>query len=262
MATGSSKRSKQPSNPKAAAGCLKAQDRSIQHPNMIRTVISQVLSRIKGKPYTLNPVIPTGYLVALCLRNAGMLARGLMTCCHKTGPLYRGAGVKIRCARKLRTGRNVRIDRGSYLDALSEHGIILGNNVSVGQSTTIECSSTLSNIGQGLSVGDRSGLGTHGFYGCVGGITIGNDVLIGNFVSMHAENHVFSDSRTPIREQGLTHEGIRIGNNCWIVAKTTILDGASIGDGTVIAAGSVVLRGEYHSNAVYGGIPAKLIRMI
>ena len=47
-----------------------------------------------------------------------------------------------------------------------------------------------------------------------------------------------------------------------IGAKTTILDGASIGDGTVIAAGSVVLRGEYHSNAVYGGIPAKLIRMI
>lgn len=147
----------------------------------------------------------------------------------------------------------------SYIDALSTEGIRFGNNVSVGKNTTIECTGNLKHIGKGLQVGNNVGLGTHGFWGCAGGITIGDDTIFGNYVSLHAENHIFSDMEIPVRFQGVTHQGISIGRNCWIGAKVTILDGVSIGDGCVIAAGAVVTT-QFPANCIIGGVPAKIIK--
>lgn len=76
---------------------------------------------------------------------------------------------------------------------------------------------------------------------------------------MYPENHNYKDSDIPIRLQGVNHKGIKIGNGCWIGAKTTILDGTEIGDGCVIAAGAVV-SGKFPKNVVIGGIPAKIIK--
>ena len=76
---------------------------------------------------------------------------------------------------------------------------------------------------------------------------------------MHSENHNFEDINKPIRLQGVNHKGIKIGNNCWIGAKATILDGAEIGDGCVIAAGAVV-RGKFPNNVVIAGVPAKIVK--
>ena len=87
----------------------------------------------------------------------------------------------------------------SYIDALSTEGISFGNNVSVGKNTTIECTGNLKHIGKGLQVGNNVGLGTHGFWGCAGGITIGDDTIFGNYVSLHAENHIFSDMEIFVR---------------------------------------------------------------
>ncbi|MFI5222104.1 MAG: acyltransferase, partial [Bacteroidia bacterium] len=109
-------------------------------------------------------------------------------------------------------------------------------------------------------VGNNVGLGLDSFYGVGGGITIGDDTIIGNFVSFHAQNHKFDDLDQLIRLQGVWSNGIKIGRNCWIGAKTTILDGADVQDGCVIAAGSLVIKGVYEKNSIYGGNPAKLIR--
>ncbi|GHT60115.1 hypothetical protein FACS18945_6260 [Bacteroidia bacterium] len=140
-------------------------------------------------------------------------------------------------------------------------GITFGNNVSVGKNTTIECTGSLTCLGKGLKVGNNVGLGTHGFFGCAGGIEIGDDTILGNFVSMHSENHNYADLSKPIRLQGVNHKGIKIGNDCWIGAKVTILDGTIIGSHCVVAAGAVV-RGEYPDNCIIGGVPAKIIKMI
>ena len=52
---------------------------------------------------------------------------------------------------------------------------------------------------------------------------------------------------------------VEIGNDVWIGAQTLILDGVTIGDGAVIAAGSIVTK-DIEPYAIYGGVPAKLIR--
>jgi len=104
------------------------------------------------------------------------------------------------------------------------------------------------------------GLGSDNFFGAAGGIEIGDDCILGNFISFHSENHNYNDPSVPIRLQGVTRIGIRAGKNCWIGSKATILDGVVIGDGCIIAAGSVVKAGVYEADGIYGGVPAVFIK--
>jgi acetyltransferase-like isoleucine patch superfamily enzyme len=57
------------------------------------------------------------------------------------------------------------------------------------------------------------------------------------------------------------HKGIVIGDNCWIGSKVTILDGVTVENGCIIAAGTVLTAGIYKSFSIYGGVPAKFIRL-
>ena len=54
---------------------------------------------------------------------------------------------------------------------------------------------------------------------------------------------------------------IIVGKNVWIGSNSTILQGVSIGDGAIVAAGAVVTK-DVPANSIVGGIPAKLIRYI
>lgn len=75
----------------------------------------------------------------------------------------------------------------------------------------------------------------------------------------HAENHLYDNPDQPIYQQGVTHKGIEIGDNCWIGAGVVFLDGAKIGNGCVVAANAVVTK-SFGDNLVIGGIPAKKLR--
>lgn len=54
---------------------------------------------------------------------------------------------------------------------------------------------------------------------------------------------------------------IRIGDDCWIGARATILGGVSIGNGAVVAAGAVVAK-DVNAFCVVGGVPARFIRKV
>lgn len=226
--------------------------------SFLHDVLSGVITRIKGESFRLDKNIPIGYLFSFFLWKAWCLIVGTWKF-RRIGKCFVHPSSIIKCSSKIRVGKNLNVDRNCYIDALSINGIQFGDNVSVGKNTTIECSGTLKDLGKGLKVGDNVGLGTHGFLGCAGGIEIGDNTIFGNFVSMHSENHNFSDHSQPIRLQGVNRKGIKIGCDCWIGAKVTILDGAVIGNGCIVAAGAVV-RGQFPENVIIGGVPAKIIK--
>ena len=90
-----------------------------------------------------------------------------------------------------------------------------------------------------------------------GGITIGDDTLIGHNVVLATLNHGIA----PEERHDLFPAPIHIGKNVWIGANAVVLPGVAIGDHAVIAAGAVVTK-DVPANAVVGGIPAKVIRLI
>ena len=56
-------------------------------------------------------------------------------------------------------------------------------------------------------------------------------------------------------------KGITLGNNIWVGAKVTFLDGSQVGDNSVVAAGAVV-KGVFPNNVIIGGVPAKILKVI
>lgn len=226
--------------------------------SLLHNLLSKCVSKVKGETFILDNNIPIGYLTLFFLKKVLFLVVGFVKL-HKLGKFFIHPSSKIKCVSKIRSGKNLNIDRGCYIDAVSTEGIVLGNNVSIGKNTTIECSGSLKDLGKGLIIGDNVGLGTHGFWGCAGGICVGNDTIFGNYVSLHSENHNFSDRNIPIRLQGVNRKGIVIGYDCWIGAKVTILDGTKIGNCCIVAAGAVV-RGEFPDYSIIAGVPAKIIK--
>lgn len=227
----------------------------------MHNIVNYIVQKIKGENFIINKNVPIYYILNFIFNRIIMMLRGIILFnVNKQGFFFVGRNVILKCKSKIILGKNVSIDRNCYIDALSIKGIKLGDNVSIGKNTTIECTGSLKFIGKGLTVGNNVGLGTHGFFGCAGGVTIGNDTIFGNFVSLHSENHNYESNELPIRLQGVNRKGIIIGENCWIGAKVTILDGVNILDGCIIAAGSVVISGEYLADSIYGGVPAKFIK--
>ena len=170
-----------------------------------------------------------------------------------------GRAVTVNSKSRAVFGRGVSIGSFSKLDALGREGLFIGEGSSIGSFSIIKVSGTLTSIGKKIDIGKNVGIGDFAHIGGAGGVTIGDDTIAGAYLSIHPENHVFFDPKELIRNQGVTRKGIEIGKNCWIGAKVTILDGAKVGDGCVIAAGAVV-NGEFPDNVIIGGVPAKILK--
>jgi acetyltransferase-like isoleucine patch superfamily enzyme len=145
------------------------------------------------------------------------------------------------------------------IDGLSEDGVTVGRNVNIGPYCQIEATGVITSIGKGVMIGDNSGMGAFCFVGAAGGVRIGNNVIMGQRVSFHSEDHRFDRIDVPIRMQGVTRKGIEIGDDCWIGAGVVFLDGACVGNGCVIGAGAVV-KGVIPQNSIAVGVPARVIR--
>lgn len=223
---------------------------------MLRRTLDAVARSFKGDNYRLAPDVPTSYLVGLAMRRSVALLRGLL---RLRAMVFVGPGVVLRAKAQLSIGKGSTLQDGVVIDALTREGVRIGRGVNIGPHVRIQGSGVISNLGRGLVIGDDSGIGAFSFIGCGGGVTIGANVIMGQHISFHPETHVFASMAKPIRQQGVTRAGIVIGNDCWIGAKVTFLDGARVGSGVVVAAGSVV-RGVIPDNVVIGGVPARILK--
>ena len=154
---------------------------------------------------------------------------------------------------KMWIGDGVAVDEGCQLDARGcENGEFrLGPGVLIGRGSIV------SGKDGPLSLGPRVNIGA----GCVlyasTKLEIGEDTMLaaqcfvgGGKYDAHGRLDV------PMAEQPEPRQGVVIENDCWLGVGVTVLDGVTIGHGSVVAAGSVVNQ-DVAPNSIVGGVPAR-----
>lgn len=229
---------------------------------MLKIIIEKVIQR-KNPQFELDKAVTSGVILQLVWTKFWSVIRGLKLISHGKKPqlIFFGRNVQLFNARNMQFGKWVQLEDNVYLSALGKKPLQFGNNVKIGAYSRVITSTSFNDVGQGIIIGDNVGLGEFAYLGGAGGLEIGADCIIGQYLSCHPENHNYADLSQLIRLQGTTRQGIKIGKNCWIGSKVTILDGVTIGDNCVIAAGAVVTK-SMPNNVIIGGVPAKVLKEI
>jgi len=108
-----------------------------------------------------------------------------------------------------------------------------------------------------VTIGDGSYVNVGCWFEGAGRIDIGRDVFIGPQVMIVTSYHPI-DCHGQVQRMPVPTE-VRIGDRCWLGARTMVMPGVTIGPGTVIGAGSVVTK-DCDPGALYVGVPARRVR--
>lgn len=140
--------------------------------------------------------------------------------------------------------------------------ICIGKNVKIRKNYRIECIHFFHNqlftpellIGEGVLIGNN-------FTAFVSDrMVIGEHTIIASYVTITTENHGTDPlSPIPFADQPLESKAVIIGSNVWIGQNVIILPGVTVGDNSVIAAGSIVTK-NVESMTIVAGNPARVIK--
>jgi len=221
-------------------------------------MLIEKLLKLAGKNYTPDKSIPTSLVLGETFSRVIQLIRGLLVLRKK---VFVGRRTSFRGKKYMDIGKHSTIGSFCKIDGYSKEGLNIGHHSKIGDYSVVNITGHFSLLGKGLKIGDYTGIGEYAYFGAAGGIEIGDNVIMGQYISFHSQNHNFADTSKLIREQGVTSKGIKLGNNIWVGSKVTFLDGSSVGDNCVVAAGAVVTK-EFPANSIIGGVPAKIIKTI
>lgn len=169
-----------------------------------------------------------------------------------------GSNIVIRHPKKISIGDNVIIDDNVMLDAKGENneGIKIESDVYVGRNSILSCK------GGNIILKKRANVGFNCEVFSSNNVEIGSDTLIAAYsYIMGGGSYKLENSKIPINKQ-YDYEGkggVKIEENVWLGTHSVVMDGITIGSGSVIAAGGVVTK-DIPLNTIAAGMPAKIIR--
>lgn len=182
----------------------------------------------------------------------------------------------LRCY-KIKIGKNFYIEGVPYVKIRGRgEDIIIGDNVSVfgpidlrnrergkiiiGDNVSFDgyCRLVAANDAV-LSIGNRANIGARTIMNCGTSVTIKEDFLTASDILIQSSQHSYARG-IPVFKQKHEYGEIKIGSDVWLGSRVVILKDVELGEGCIVGAHAVVTAGQYESNSVLAGIPAKKIK--
>ena len=163
--------------------------------------------------------------------------------------------VRVLVAETFAIGVAARIATGVKIvcrDFVAGRLLYLGDNANVGYGGTMTSTAT-------LRIGDRVTIGQHTILNANYPIEIGDNVGTGSYLAIWTHGYHFGHG--PLDGSKTALAPVRIGRNVWLGFHVTILPGVSVGENTIVAAGSVLTR-DAPADVLVGGVPAKVRKSI
>ncbi|MBN1423003.1 hypothetical protein JXA88_00465 [Candidatus Fermentibacteria bacterium] len=167
-----------------------------------------------------------------------------------------GQGVIIRHPHKIHIGSSVVIDDGVVLDAKGgpETGITIGDGVVLSRGTILSCKGSTITLGEKVNMS----------IGCL--VHAAGPVRLGRYCMLAARcylvgvgNHGMDRTDIPMMAQHVASQGITLDDDVWLGAHVVILDGVTIGQGSVVGACSMLAK-DLPPCSVAVGAPARIVR--
>jgi acetyltransferase-like isoleucine patch superfamily enzyme len=216
---------------------------------LVRRRLATTLMQLSGRPM----------IGGLCLRLAAAMRgpyKDKRILAYLSERSFVSPKAQVHCPR-LTLGKQCFIDEGVTIFSHPDGGEVrLGDGVHIYRGTIIE-------IGRGGSVfiGDHSHVQAHcNIKGFLASTRIGQNVQIAPHCGFSPYEHGFDDPEATIRDQDLVSKGdIVIEDGAWLGLSVQVLDGVTIGHGTVVGAGAVVTK-SLPPDSICVGVPARVLR--
>jgi galactoside O-acetyltransferase len=166
-------------------------------------------------------------------------------------------------------GKNVKLDNCKITFKDPQQGVV---NITIGDDTIIEGQILIHNKNASVNIGSRVFVGANTLLFCYNEIKIGDDVMFSwdcTVIDTNAHSLNFEERKNDVLDWArgpqfkdwshVESKKIVIENKCWIGFKSIIMKGVELGEGCIVAAGSVVTK-KFDSFSVVGGNPATVIK--
>jgi acetyltransferase-like isoleucine patch superfamily enzyme len=131
--------------------------------------------------------------------------------------------------------------------------LVVGRWVHVGDGNALRCHEG------NLRIGDKCVFGKDNTVNAYLDIEFGAKTIVADWVYVCDFDHVYSDIHVPIKDQGIVKTPVRIGPDCWVGTKVTVLRGVEVGHGSVLAAHTVVNK-DVPPMSVVVGVPGRVVK--
>ena len=160
----------------------------------MKKLIERII-QMRNPSFEFDKEISTGVILSLMFKMVAMSLRPLVYLAIGRFYVFRffGKGVKLFNSRKIKLGKWVKIDDYVLLGALGKGYLEIGSNSGIGAISSMEISQSFNNLGEFIKIGSSVGIGPYASLGGAGGLTIGEECIVGPYFSCHPENHIFSD---------------------------------------------------------------------
>lgn len=173
-----------------------------------------------------------------------------------------GRCVTLRHPHRIRLGDGVIIDDFAVLDGKGNRPVTIdvGPGCIIGRNTVLSCKQMAEMSGR-IILQSQVNISVNCTLLSETDLTVGEKVLIaGHCYIIAGGNHGLDQLDVPILDQPMVHKGgVTIGAGSWLGASSVLMDGTTIGENAVVAAGAVV-SGAVEDGTIVGGVPAKLLR--